>query len=505
MLSYTPLLHVIVIAVVLENCCELVEASDAFYPRSADVVLVTDDGKECLGVTLTLPLVATGVSNDRVHVRSRDLVGWCDKKQLIDVSRAVDYFTEEIRRDNRSRWALNCRASAYLELDDAPHAIRDFESLVSLSPSASTEAARLAAIHLANEDPQSALQVLDLALKRSLDDPLIRSTRALTIARLGNLSEGIDECTAAIHRWPEDGRLFFIRGRILQERGDNRGAIIDLHRSIKRDPRNPNPYAASASASILLGEIDEAITDCDSAIKHGAQRPQFYALRAGYLHLAGRGEDAILDHNTALRLDPREKHYYVGRGFALLAIRRHELARADFSAALELDDSLAIGWYGRGRAETEMKDLSCGIEDLTRALSFVDQKARRHEDRLREMRRAAEDGSVSFFTVEHSTTLASCLRERALAYSLAGDKVAAMKDIKQALKLVHGDPRALMIEGDILHQSQFYPLAIISYSTAIDLEPRDPQLYEKRAASWFAAKEIEKGNQDIEAAKAFRK
>ena len=172
--------------------------------------------------------------------------------------------------------------------------------------------------------------------------------------------------------------------------------------------------------------------------------------------LKGELDKAIADYSEAIRLDPKDPQAFADRGTAWISAGEPDKAMADFNEVVRLnpkDPSTYIaradvehqgyarqghGWLGRGH--------SAGSE---RPSAFV---------------------------------------ARSVFWLVSGQRVKAIADINEAIRLDPKDPVGYSLRGGLWSHTGDYDKAIADYTEAIRLNPKEPSYYMGRGGAWLLTK-----------------
>jgi tetratricopeptide (TPR) repeat protein len=102
------------------------------------------------------------------------------------------------------------------------------------------------------EDPDSALQAFNGALKIAPDAPELLLDRASAHILLENYDEAIDDLDAVLLRVPDHGEAYQMRGAAWLAKGDPDRAMLDVTAAMEADPEDINTL-------VLRGQVREAL------------------------------------------------------------------------------------------------------------------------------------------------------------------------------------------------------------------------------------------------------
>ena len=167
----------------------------------------------------------------------------------------------------------NQRGDFFFEEDDLDAARKDYEHAFELEPRHPFASYNLALVLLEQEEAQSALLYLDLAVELS----------------------------------PYDEERLRIRSRARRLAGFPYGAWLDADHAIKSDPDYVEAYVTRAKASIALKNEQDALKDLDMALELLPEYGDARATRAQLLTAMGRKKRALHDWKQYLALPKEEQ------------------------------------------------------------------------------------------------------------------------------------------------------------------------------------------------------
>ena len=184
--------------------------------------------------------------------------------------------------------------------------------------------------------------------------------------------------------------------------------------AIKSDPSNADVYYYQGliyDAYTATGrKIEEAQISYDQAIKLNPRHSWAYRQKGQLYYDEGQFDLAVDNFTQAIQIEPSATNYK-GRGAAYVALNEHAGAIADFNEALKLDPLDELTLIERAKQYVEVGKYREAIKDTTTAM--------------------------------HTTTpelidvvLPMAYKQRALAYTMSGDKEHAVSDAQALCSLV---------------------------------------------------------------------
>ena len=212
---------------------------------------------------------------------------------------------------------------------------------------------------------------------------------------------------------------------------------------------------------------------------------------------AGRSLRAIEYLEMAVELDSTVTHPdfaqpYESRGISFCQGGQLDLGIGDLTRAITLNPDLGSAYYNRGLAHSEKGELDLGIQDFGEVIRINRRDSSAYFNRAHAY---VEKGEFELAIFDYSTVITlepanpdpDVYFNRGLAYAKSNNLDAAVKDMEVAAELnpdyipvlsktVRDRGVAFQVAGDNIN-------AIVYYSRAIELDPRDALAYNNRASA----------------------
>ncbi len=172
---------------------------------------------------IILPMPVKAIDGDRLSVGE----SWILKKDALSLDQAIDYYSEEIRRNPKDAAAWTQRGLASSAKGDPVKAVKDF-----------TESLRL-----------------------GMTDVSAYAGRGAAFLASGDIDSAIKDLTKALEIDPRNAAVYSDRGIAWTCKAEYDKAIKDLSESIKLNPGNPLAFSARAEAWKIKGDFAKSAED----------------------------------------------------------------------------------------------------------------------------------------------------------------------------------------------------------------------------------------------------
>ena len=263
--------------------------------------------------------------------------GWIDAADVVLRDAAIDFYTQEIRRNPSSFLAHNLRALSWHHQGEIDRAILDYNEAIRLDP--------------ANTAPYN--------------------NRGTAFMRIKLYDNAIADFDKVIEMNNTDPMPYNNRGTAWIQKKEYDKAIADFNEALRLDPRNVSAYCGRGDAWLFTAKYDLAAVDYSFAIGYDPTNPRVYNAR-GFIYKRSKDYDkALADFDEALRLDPQFGLAYKNRGQTRIIRKEYEQALADLDAAIRHDSNGEAlndkAWILATCRDEKLRDGAQAIELATRA------------------------------------------------------------------------------------------------------------------------------------------
>lgn len=218
---------------------------------------------------------------------------------------------------------------------------------------------------------------------------------------------------------------------------------------LKRYPDAAMAYNQRALAYKEKGDVENALRDYTKAITIFPEY-DFALTNRGILYKElGRYEEAWEDHSQAIKVNPGFSEAYLNRGNVSFAVGNFKDAVADYDQAVQTVSVSARRGSTPYRAEVYSR----------RGAGYF--FAKEYDDALKDFNRALEIDPDNIVALDN----------RAIIFSIRGEKDKALADFNRSLRLVPQNPVNYVNRAQLYYQSGDHSLALRDLEVALAIRP----------------------------------
>ncbi len=277
---------------------------------------------------------------------------------------------EEVLVDNpRDRDGLLLRGNLALDASDAPAAIADFRAAMKDEPNSAEISRMLARAHLANKEPQLAIDTVKKALEATPTDIALRGDLANIFSAQKDLDSALNQLEEVLKIEPANRSAFegIFKIRVFQKDWAKAHAVAERMKTAA--PKDPSGFYFDGLAFQAENKLAESIDQFESAlaVSPDAIQPLSQLIKShlamGKKDVAKKRLEEVVEHN------PKN---FVARnllGEIELSDKHYPEAQKAFSTALEVNPqwamlyrNLAATQLGAGQEKEAIATMEKGID-----------------------------------------------------------------------------------------------------------------------------------------------
>ncbi|MBT28924.1 MAG: hypothetical protein CMO01_04610 [Thalassobius sp.] len=326
---------------------------------------------------------------------------------------------------------------------------------------------------------------------------------------IASLSEDIRDILIQLN--PNQASYLMERAEENMRNGNYAAALEDANTLISLLPSRTSLYDFRARVYRNLQRFEDAVKDYDQIIKMevlaaAASKSEvssvgIYIDKGFCLSRLGKHQQAIDAYNKALEVSPDNAIAYNYRGWSYFQLNDHEKALDDYRKALKLFPGLGTTISNLGLLKYYMGEKDSATYYLKKAITYDNTLDFPHQVLGRFENSKGNDAAALVHyndAIESDPLDANNYYLRAMTLLSLG-KLEALEDIEKALALNPHDADYFRVLADI--QYQLFGLrdaALMSYSTAIAMQPNEKYQYIYRSDFYLGQKMYDAALQDYQ-------
>ena len=221
---------------------------------------------------------------------------------------------------------------------DLSGAINDLKGFLVHRPDSDAGSAMLAI--WTEGDPATAEAICSSAAAKYPDSPDIRAAYAQTLANQGKLDQAMAQLDLMDRKQADGGLVDCLVVQMLLGMKRANAAADRASEAIVRYPENARLYCLRGLAKLSQGMRDQGIADLQFAVSLWPDSGNFRFVLARFLEQSGRLDEAVMHLRDAVDLDPADAQYRLG--LAAVLMRQSPSNRAEAVAVLEQAQKLKL-------------------------------------------------------------------------------------------------------------------------------------------------------------------
>lgn len=269
-------------------------------PKTGNLPLHAEprDNAKSLGPITDAIVTVEQEGNGWIKVRPHAETGWIKADDCVPLDKALDYFTEAIRREPAVARNHNVRGVVRHAHGDVDGSLKDYDEAIRLAPRNAVFRMNRGTIWAEKKDYHKAIADYDEALQLNPRYDAAFHFRAVSWLNLKENDKAIADENEAIKLQPKYTLAYAYRGNAWNAKKDYDKAIADYSEASKLDPHLAWPLNNRGNAWKSKHEYDKALADYDASIKVDAKYAMGYSNRAWLL--ATCTEDKVRDGKKAV-------------------------------------------------------------------------------------------------------------------------------------------------------------------------------------------------------------
>ncbi len=282
--------------------------------------------------------------------------------------------------------------------------------------------------------------------------------RGQTYYRIGNKGQALDDLAKAAQLNRNNYKAYYHRARIFFESGDYEYAKNNFTNALKIEPTLYEGYVMLGKSHFGQQNYTMAMKAYNGAIKLEPIKSMAFRNRAVLFLTLGKYEKAIKDYNTLIKHSPDTAGYYFERAKIYQLLEEHHFAIRDFTAAWELGYESEELLSRRAATYVYMDDFERALKDYESI--------------------EAQFGADDDLYMKKGQ---ACLSQ--------GNTDDAIRAFNKAISIKEKKAYYVMLAQTYAQKEQ-HEYVLDNFNKAIELDPKDHDIYYQRAVFYFDRRKI---------------
>eukprot|EP00656_Telonema_subtile_P008155 TRINITY_DN13814_c0_g1_i4.p1 TRINITY_DN13814_c0_g1~~TRINITY_DN13814_c0_g1_i4.p1 ORF type:complete len:451 (+),score=131.57 TRINITY_DN13814_c0_g1_i4:187-1539(+) len=263
--------------------------------------------------------------------------------------------------------------TSLVDLGDTPQAARRCQDLLSAHPGSAQLHEIHARIHVAQQQPEQAVESLHAALRLEPQRRSVRTSLAQVLRSVGRLEQASEQLHAAVQLDPEDVATLHQHGVVREQLQDYNGALGAFVLALQRQPRAPELHHSLGLLLHGLGEHSSALSALEMAVQLAPSSAQALYHQGNTQMKLHMPREAVLSYSRALHssgVEPQAADVYTNLGVALSELSRSIEAQDSHRHAVRLSPDSAQKHANLGSVFRDSGDRQRALEWYRKALAL---------------------------------------------------------------------------------------------------------------------------------------
>ena len=312
------------------------------------------------------------------------------------------------------------------------------------------------------EDYQATVNELEKAIAEDPNDADAQTQLARAYLEVGEYAQAITQADSVLAQVSDDASALLVKGKVQFATGAYQEAIATFIQAADQSENPAEALTERGNAYYETGQYDSAVDDYRSALRTDPSYARAYKEWSSVNVVQGNAQEALQNLDLAIENGETTISAYVNRGSRKEDLGDRTGAAADWVSASKLTASTAAEFSSRGYAKSRLGNKKGALDDYNQAL------------------------------IVNPNSVQAIINQAYLKYE-SGEKEQALGLLEKALEINPNSVTALIVTGEIKSNSNPADQegAIAHYSTALAVNPNDPDVLNNRCSAYFATQQLD--------------
>ncbi|MGX1928824.1 tetratricopeptide repeat protein [Flagellimonas sp. 2504JD4-2] len=380
-----------------------------------------------------------------------------------NLEKAIEYYDALIKAFPDNTIYRNARCFFYLEQKEYDKALDDLNKLIDLGSITPESFNKRAVANIGLNKFNAA--IVDARNAISLDSTYFRAYNNLSISKLHqqDLDSALYFIDLAIKFQPQKPSYMVNKARVLVEMKKYKEAEKYCLKARKIDQENVSTYITLVDIYNRQKKFGKAKKELGLLKKLGSNDPDIFNQQARVDLNNGNAEKALNNFNKAISINPKEPIFYLGRGAAFHYLKEYKNAVEDYSVFIKVRPNNFKGYLHRGTTYAIMEDFDRSTSDFDRFFDLVPN----FENELMDLTKDLRDFSKIMVNISNFL-------------SNKGQIEKAMRYINYAIKIDETNSEAYYTRGKIKAENGNFEAGLRDINSSIKISPNNIFYYFNR-------------------------
>ncbi len=365
-----------------------------------------------------------------------------------ELDKAEQAYSKAASMDDKLPEAYFRLGKAYYDDNKYVYAIENYKKGLGIQGNNPYMLYELSLARYKNGEIKNALDKIDEAIKISSDNPEFITLKGKLLADSGDYKGAYDLLSDAVQKFPGYAPLHTEYSIVLDRNGNYNDALNQITIAIKLSPNSYNSYPYMAYTLNKLSRYKDAEKYALSAINRMKDDAFAYKVLGEIYFNEGKWNDAINSYKESIKSQPYDSDVFYKLAQVYSVGKTFTEAIQSLENAIKLNPANALYHYMLGNVYKDMGDIQLAIGEYGKSLDI-------------------------------DSTMAEAYYERGEMNILGRNDLAAVSDLKNAIKYAPKESKYLVALADYYYHNKETYAAIDYLKSALKIAPQDPEVHYK--------------------------
>ncbi len=336
--------------------------------KNVSIVLMKSFSKILFLFIIFAPSILFAQNPKKYYKTAEEFIASNRYKDAIDLlTKAID-----IEPDNEEIYLL--RASAYELIEDYRNAVEDYKRASVFMGKESDVFYKAGMAYYKLKRYNEALEMTNQALELKKSNLEALQLKVLVLIELEDYFNALQAAEDAV-KIKSSAQNFYFQGLVSEKLKNERGAVFDYERALKKDKDFVPAYIALSKLALDRNEIKNALNNIEQALIRESENVEAILVRSNIYKVNHDYSNAITDLSEAILIDYNNPELYFARGNLYVDLKQYQNAIYDFSQVIKFNGNYIDAYYQRGLCNEQIRNKQSAIEDYKKLVDLSEKEA----------------------------------------------------------------------------------------------------------------------------------